>query len=136
MINADSSSSSCEPRNLAHIEMVASLGLGLAQVACLDTAVHRTSPEFQPSFALPYLSPQDGIQPLKSHLRIHRLGFATVPTQHGSPREMSERGSEMEAQAGFDHIALSLPLETQRWHGGRRLHRSAAPPDVLVVGKQ
>jgi hypothetical protein len=39
----------------------------------------------------------------------------------------------MNPQAGFDQVALPLPLEIERWHGGRRLQCALAPPGMLVV---
>src|SRR5216683_4566824 len=43
-----------EPHNLAPIRMALSLDPELPQVACFDTAFHRTAPEVEQAFALPY----------------------------------------------------------------------------------
>src|SRR6267154_1538660 len=43
-----------EPHNLAPIKMAMTLNPDLPQVACFDTAFHRTAPEVEQAFALPY----------------------------------------------------------------------------------
>ena len=43
-----------EPHNLAPIKMAMRLNPELQQVACFDTAFHRTAPEVEQAFALPY----------------------------------------------------------------------------------
>jgi len=42
-----------EPHNLAPIRMALTLNPELPQVACFDTAFHRTAPEVEQAFALP-----------------------------------------------------------------------------------
>jgi len=51
-----------EPHNLAPIKMAMSLNPGLPQVACFDTAFHRTAPEVEQAFALPYSYYEEGIR--------------------------------------------------------------------------
>jgi acetate kinase len=51
-----------EPYNLAPIKMAMSLNPGLPQVACFDTAFHRTAPEVNQAFALPYSFFEEGIR--------------------------------------------------------------------------
>src|SRR6267142_1105848 len=51
-----------EPYNLAPIKMAMSLNPGLPQVACFDTAFHRTAPEVDQAFALPYSFFEEGIR--------------------------------------------------------------------------
>jgi acetate kinase len=51
-----------EPHNLAPIKMAMSLNPELPQVACFDTAFHRTAPEVEQAFALPYSFYQAGIR--------------------------------------------------------------------------
>jgi hypothetical protein len=43
-----------EPHNLAPMKMAMTLNPELPQVACFDTAFHRTAPEVEQAFALPY----------------------------------------------------------------------------------
>jgi acetate kinase len=51
-----------EPYNLAPIKMAISLNPELPQVACFDTAFHRTAPEVEQAFALPYSFYEEGIR--------------------------------------------------------------------------
>src|SRR6201987_6096741 len=51
-----------EPYNLAPIKMAMSLNPELPQVACFDTAFHRTAPEVEKAFALPYSFYEEGIR--------------------------------------------------------------------------
>lgn len=51
-----------EPFNLAPIKMAQQLNPGLPQVACFDTAFHRTAPEVEQAFALPYSFFEEGIR--------------------------------------------------------------------------
>src|ERR1700758_2412416 len=51
-----------EPHNLAPIKMAMSLNPGLPQVACFDTAFHRTAPEVEQAFALPYSFYEEGVR--------------------------------------------------------------------------
>src|SRR6266566_385449 len=51
-----------EPYNLAPIKMAMTLNLGLPQVACFDTAFHRTVPEVDQAFALPYSFYEEGVR--------------------------------------------------------------------------
>ena len=51
-----------EPYNLAPIKMAMTLDPELPQVACFDTAFHRTAPEVEQAFALPYSYSEQGIR--------------------------------------------------------------------------
>ncbi len=51
-----------EPYNLAPIKMAMRLNPELPQVACFDTAFHRTAPDVEQAFALPYSFYQEGIR--------------------------------------------------------------------------
>jgi acetate kinase len=51
-----------EPHNLAPIKMAMRLNPELPQVACFDTAFHRTAPEVEQAFALPYSYFDEGIR--------------------------------------------------------------------------
>jgi acetate kinase len=51
-----------EPHNLAPIKMALQLNPDLPQVACFDTAFHRTAPEVEQAFALPYSLYEEGIR--------------------------------------------------------------------------
>src|SRR5262252_7409999 len=51
-----------EPYNLAPIKMAMSLNPELPQVVCFDTAFHRTAPEVDQAFALPYAFYEEGVR--------------------------------------------------------------------------
>jgi acetate kinase len=51
-----------EPHNLAPIRVALSLNPDLPQVACFDTAFHRTAPEVEQAFALPYALFEEGVR--------------------------------------------------------------------------
>ena len=51
-----------EPHNLAPIKMAQDLNPDLPQVACFDTAFHRTAPEVEQAFALPYAFYEEGVR--------------------------------------------------------------------------
>jgi acetate kinase len=78
-----------EPHNLAPIKMALQLNPDLPQVACFDTAFHRTAPEVEQAFALPYSLYEEGIR---------RYGF------HG---------------LSYDYIASILPRRAPEIANGR-----------------
>jgi len=51
-----------EPHNLAPIRMAMTLNPELPQLACFDTAFHRTAPEVEQAFALPYALYDEGVR--------------------------------------------------------------------------
>src|SRR3984893_4098454 len=51
-----------EPHNLVPIKLAIRLTPELPQVACFDTAFHRTAPEVEQAFALPYSLYEEGIR--------------------------------------------------------------------------
>src|SRR3954467_4285083 len=51
-----------EPHNLAPIRMALTMTPELPQVACFDTAFHRTAPEVEQAFALPYALYEEGVR--------------------------------------------------------------------------
>src|SRR5712671_249981 len=51
-----------EPHNLAPIRMALTLNPELPQVACFDTAFHRTASEVEQAFALPYALYEEGVR--------------------------------------------------------------------------
>src|SRR5437667_9760123 len=64
-----------EPHNLAPIRMALSLNPELPQVACFDTAFHRTAPEIEQAFALPYSFYEEGIR----RYGFHGLSYEYIP---------------------------------------------------------
>jgi acetate kinase len=70
-----------EPHNLAPIKLAMTLNPELPQVACFDTAFHRTAPEVEQAFALPYSFYEEGIR----RYGFHGLSYeyiATVLPEH------------------------------------------------------
>jgi acetate kinase len=51
-----------EPHNLAPIRTAMEISPELPQVACFDTAFHRTAPELEQAFALPYTLYDEGVR--------------------------------------------------------------------------
>ena len=78
-----------EPHNLAPIRMALAMNPELPQVACFDTAFHRTAPEVAQAFALPYALYEEGVR---------RYGF------HG---------------LSYEYIASVLPERAPEIAGGR-----------------
>jgi acetate kinase len=56
-----------EPYNIAPIKMAMRLNPELPQVACFDTAFHRTAPEVDQAFALPYSFYEEGVRRFGFH---------------------------------------------------------------------
>ena len=63
-----------QPHNLAAIEAVTRQQPGLPQVACFDTAFHRTQPEIAQTFALPRALTESGI----IRYGFHGLSYAYI----------------------------------------------------------
>ena len=70
-----------ELHNLAPIRMALTLNPELPQLACFDTAFHRTAPEVEQAFALPYALYEEGVR----RYGFHGLSYeyiASVLPQH------------------------------------------------------
>jgi len=70
-----------EPHNLVPIKMAMTLNPDLPQLACFDTAFHRTAPEVEQAFALPYAFYDEGVR----RYGFHGLSYeyvASVLPQH------------------------------------------------------
>lgn len=80
-----------QPHNLAPIRLLLELQPTLPQVACFDTAVHRSNPELAQMFALPYELHEQGVR---------RYGF------HG---------------LSYEYVASVLPQLDARAAGGRTI---------------
>src|SRR5215468_1649976 len=70
-----------EPHNLAPIKMAITLNPDLPQVACFDTAFHRTAPEVEQAFALPYSFYEDGIRRYGFHGLSYEYIASVLPKQ-------------------------------------------------------
>ena len=70
-----------EPHNLAPIRMAQSLNPDLPQVACFDTAFHRTAPEVAQAFALPYALYDEGVRRYGFHGLSYEYIASVLPEQ-------------------------------------------------------
>jgi acetate kinase len=70
-----------EPYNLAPIKLAMTLNPGLPQVACFDTAFHRTAPEVDQAFALPYAFFEEGIRRYGFHGLSYEYIASVLPEQ-------------------------------------------------------
>ena len=70
-----------EPHNLAPIKMAMTLDPDLPQVACFDTAFHRTAPEVEQAFALPYSFYEEGIRRYGFHGLSYEYIASVLPEQ-------------------------------------------------------
>ena len=70
-----------EPHNLAPIRMALTLNPDLPQVACFDTAFHRTAPEVEQAFALPYTFYEEGVRRYGFHGLSYEYIASVLATQ-------------------------------------------------------
>jgi acetate kinase len=70
-----------EPHNLAPIKMAMTLNPELPQVACFDTAFHRTAPEVEQAFALPYSFFEEGVRRYGFHGLSYEYIASVLPQQ-------------------------------------------------------
>ena len=70
-----------EPYNLAPIKLAMTLNPELPQVACFDTAFHRTAPEVDQAFALPYSFFEEGIRRYGFHGLSYEYIASVLPEQ-------------------------------------------------------
>jgi acetate kinase len=70
-----------EPHNLAPIRMALRLNSELLQVACFDTAFHRTTPEVEQAFALPYSFYEEGVRRYGFHGLSYEYIASVLPEQ-------------------------------------------------------
>ena len=70
-----------EPHNIAPIKMAMTPQPRLPQVACFDTAFHRTAPEVDQAFALPYSFYEQGIRRYGFHGLSYEYIASVLPEQ-------------------------------------------------------
>src|SRR6516164_6587647 len=70
-----------EPHNLAPIKMAMTLNPDLPQLACFDTAFHRSAPEVAQAFALPYALYEEGVRRYGFHGLSYEYIASVLPTQ-------------------------------------------------------
>ena len=69
-----------QPHNLAPIEMALASAPDLPQVACFDTAFHRSNPEVAQMFALPYALHEAGVRRYGFHGLSYEYIASVLPT--------------------------------------------------------
>ena len=79
-----------QPHNIDPIRAIAKLHPGLPQVACFDTAFHRTNPWVTQTFALPYALTDEGVR---------RYGFHGLSYQY-----IARRLAEVDAAAAHGRV--------------------------------
>ena len=77
-----------QPHNLAPIKRLLELAPGLPQVACFDTAFHRTQPELAQMFALPQKLHAEGVR----RFGFHGLSYEYIASQLPSIDAAAARG--------------------------------------------
>jgi acetate kinase len=76
-----------QPHNLAAIQAVEQVKPGLPQVACFDTAFHRTQPEIAQMFAVPRWLTAEGIKRYGFHGLSYEYIAQVLPAHSGSTAE-------------------------------------------------
>ena len=115
-----------QPHNLAGIRAVAAIWPGLPQVACFDTAFHRTIPEVRQRFALPASL---------TALGIRRYGFHGLSYEWIAGR-LPEVTARPEARVVVAHLGNGASLCAMR---GRQSHATTmgfTPLDGLIMGNR
>jgi acetate kinase len=93
-----------EPHNLAPIRMALQLNPELPQVACFDTAFHRTAPEVEQAFALPYAFYEEGIR----RYGFHGLSYEYIASVLPERAPEVARGRVVVAHLGNGCSACAL----------------------------
>ena len=99
-----------EPHNLVPIRIAMTLNPDLPQVACFDTAFHRTASEVEQAFALPYVLYEEGVRRYGFHGLSYEYISKTLPKV--APEIASGRVIVAHLGSGASMCAL---------HGGRSI---------------
>src|SRR5436305_13845921 len=103
-----------EPHNLAPIKMAMTLDPELPQVACFDTAFHRTAPEVEQAFALPYSYYEQGIRRYGFHGLSYEYIASVLPERapeiaHGRV-VVAHLGNGCSACAMRDRVSIATTM--------------------------
>jgi acetate kinase len=93
-----------EPHNLAPIKMALKLDPDLPQVACFDTAFHRTAPEVEQAFALPYSLYEEGVR----RYGFHGLSYEYIASVLPATAPKIARGRVVVAHLGNGCSACAM----------------------------
>jgi len=96
-----------QPHNLAPIRAIAEAAPNIPQVACFDTAFHRTQPDFAQLFALPRKFTQAGVR---------RYGFHGLSYEYVSTRFREIEPSLAESRVVISHLGNGASL-CALWRG-------------------
>jgi acetate kinase len=103
-----------EPHNLAPIKMALQLNPDLPQVACFDTAFHRTAPEVEQAFALPYSLYDEGVRRYGFHgLSYEYIGSVLpqrAPDIAGGRVVVAHLGNGCSACALKDRVSVATTM--------------------------
>src|SRR5262249_52959137 len=103
-----------QPHNVAAIQAVASMAPALPQVACFDTAFHRTQPSVAQAFALPRHYAEEGVRRFGFHGLSYEYIASTLARDH--PQAAAGRtiaahlgnGASMCAMQGGRSVATTM----------------------------
>jgi acetate kinase len=93
-----------EPHNLAPIKMALKFDPDLPQVACFDTAFHRTAPEVEQAFALPYSLYEEGVR----RYGFHGLSYEYIASVLPATAPKIARGRVVVAHLGNGCSACAM----------------------------
>jgi acetate kinase len=103
-----------EPHNLAPIKMALKLDPDLPQVACFDTAFHRTAPAVEQAFALPYSFYEEGIRRYGFHGLSYEYIASVLPQRAPEVARgrvvVAHLGSGCSACAMQDRVSIATTM--------------------------
>jgi acetate kinase len=103
-----------EPHNLAPIKVAMNLNPELPQVACFDTAFHRTAPEVDQAFALPYSFYEEGIRRYGFHGLSYEYIASVLPERAPEIANgrvvVAHRGNGCSACAMRDRVSIATTM--------------------------
>lgn len=116
-----------QPHNLAGIDAVSTVLPGLAQVACFDTAFHRSIPEHRQLMALPRRYAEEGLR---------RFGFHGISYEHIAGLLPGVIGERANGRIVICHLGNGCSLAGLS--GGRSRYTSMGftPLDGLMMGRR
>jgi len=116
-----------QPSNLAAIRMVAETWPGLTQVACFDTAFHRTQPEHAQRFALPRAFAAEG---------VIRYGFHGLSYEYLSSVLPQYAGDRADGRVVIAHLGQGASLCALRDRRSVATTMGFTALDGLMMGRR
>jgi acetate kinase len=115
-----------QPHNLAGIQAVADLWPALPQIACFDTAFHRTIPELRQRFALPAELTAKGIR----RYGFHGLSYEWIA------RHLPEVTDRADGRVVVAHLGNGASLCAMRQRRSQATTMGFTPLDGLIMGNR